>query len=186
MHSLSFEDVFPIAREVARQKALSIVGRCGLTPADREDIEGQLLFTFYLRFPKFDARRASVRTFASRVMDKELVSILRYRQAFRRRCSLAPASLEELNETDHGTAMVDGPSPAQRRQFWLDVDRALASRSELLHETALVLCWDSPSEMSRTLGRSRTAIYGRIRRLREAFMAAGIGPTYFTSFGVEQ
>ena len=85
MHNLAFEDAFPAARDVARQKAIGAVGRCGLTHDDCDDVAGQLLVTFYTRFKRFDGDRASVRTFASRVMDKELTSILRYRLAGRRR-----------------------------------------------------------------------------------------------------
>lgn len=85
MHNLAFEEAFPTVRDVARQKALGAVGRCGLTHDDCDDVAGQLLVTFYTRFDRFDVDRASVRTFASRVMDKELNSILRYRLAGRRR-----------------------------------------------------------------------------------------------------
>lgn len=66
MHNLTFEDVFPIARGLARQKARTVIGRCGLTPADQEDSEGELLLAFCMAFPKFNARRAPVRTFARR------------------------------------------------------------------------------------------------------------------------
>src|ERR1035441_6812227 len=76
--NVAFEEVFPIARELARQKALRVIGCCGLAPDDRDDVARQLVATFYSRFGKFDGGRASVRTFASRVMDKELASILRY------------------------------------------------------------------------------------------------------------
>ena len=85
MSNVAFEEVFPIARELARQKALRVIGCCGLAPDDRDDIASQLVATFYSRFGKFDGGRASVRTFASRVMDKEIASILRYRLAVRRR-----------------------------------------------------------------------------------------------------
>ena len=182
MHSLSFEDVFPIARKLARKKAVTLIGRCGLTPNDLDDIEGQLLLTFYVRFQKFDPKRASVRTFASRVMDKELVSILRRRLARCREHLLEPVPLEDLAELN-GIATRNEPTLLQRQQFWLDVERALAPYSDRLRETAVALCWESPVELSRSLGRSRASIYYRIRRLRKAFNAAGIDHTYF---GVEQ
>ena len=172
MHSLTFEDVFPIARELAQKKAKGFVGRWGLTAADLDDIEGQLLLTFYIRFSKFNARRASVRTFASRVMDKELVSILRYRLARCREHLLEPAPLEDLAELN-GTAIRNKPTPLQRQQFWLDVERALAPCSSRLRETAVALCWERPLELSRSSGRSRACIYDRIRRLRKAFNNAG-------------
>jgi DNA-directed RNA polymerase specialized sigma24 family protein len=183
MHSPTFEDVFPIVRELARQKARTVIGRCGLTTADREDIEAHLLSTLYIRFPKFNSKRASVLTFASRIMDKELISIMRYRLASRRRPSFLPALLQEFDNDDAGISINKRPSPVERCEFWVDVNRALAPLPDVLRETALALCWSSPTELSRTLGQSRTSIYARIRRLRNTFNSAGIGPAYFASFG---
>ena len=178
MHNLSFEDVFPIARDLARKKAKGVIGQCGLTRADQEDIESELLLTFYRALPKFNGHRASVRTFASRVMDKGLVSILRRRLARCREHLLETVPLDDLAELN-GTVIRNKPTLLQRQQFWLDVERALVPLSDRLRETAVALCWESPAELSRSLGRSRASIYYRIRRLRKAFNAAGIDHTYF-------
>ena len=180
MHSPAFEEVFPIARDLARQKAVGAVGRCGLTPNDREDVASQLVATFYARFGKFDGDRASVRTFASRVMDKELTSILRYRLAGCRRHLSEEAAPEEMVDSvpDHA------PTVVEQREFWLDVERALAPLPGVLLDTARALCWHTPSELSRVPGQSRTVVYRRMRRLREALLAAGIGPTYFAAGGI--
>lgn len=182
MRSLSFEDVFPIARDLARKKAKGFVRRWNLAPADLDDIAGDLLLAFYICFPKFDGCRASVRTFASRVMDKELVSMLRHRLARCREHLLETAPLDELADLN-GTVVRNKPTALQREQFWLDVERALAPCSSRLRETAVALCWERPLELSRSSGRSRACIYDRIRRLRKAFNNAGIDHTYF---GVEQ
>lgn len=180
MRSLNFEDVFPIARDLVRKKAKGVTRRCGLVPAERDDIESELLLAFYAAFPKLNGHRASVRTFASRVMDRRLVSILRHRLAKCREYLLETAPLDAPAELN-GTAARNGPTPLQRKQFWLDVERALASCSDKLHETAVALCWETPLELSRSSGRSRAAIYYRIQRLRKAFNAAGIDHTYFGS-----
>jgi DNA-directed RNA polymerase specialized sigma24 family protein len=177
MNSPAFEEVFPTVRDLARKKAHSVVGQCGLTPDDREDVAGQLVATFYVQFEKFDGGRASLRTFASRVMDAELASILRYRTASRRRDpgnQSLDAGTEEL--ADHGADF-------ERLHFWIDVDRALATFPHVLLDTARALCWHTPSELSRAPGQSRTAVYRRMRRLREALLAAGIGPNYFAAAG---
>ena len=78
--------------------------------------------------------------------------------------------------------MVDGitdqmPTSIERQQFWLDVERALAPFPSVLLDMARALCWHTPSEMSRVPGQSRTVIYRRMRRLRSALLAAGIGPS---------
>jgi len=187
MHNLAFEEAFPAVREIARQKASRAVGRCGLSHQDCDDVAGQLLVTFYIRFDRFDGDRASVRTFASRVMDKELTSILRYRLAGRRRHLGEQGLATDLAETD-AASLDSGPAPsfADRQHFWLDLDRALAPLPEVLRETAQALCWHTPSELSRVPGQTRTVVYRRIRRLREALLAAGIGPDYFVSAGGAQ
>ena len=187
MHDIAFEEAFPTARDLARQKAIGAVGRCGLTHDDCEDVAGQLLVTFYTRFDRFDGDRASVRTFASRVMDKELTSILRYRLAARRR-HLGDGSLSgDVAEIDTG-CLTSGSAPpfVERQHFWLDFERALAPLPEVLRETAMALCWHTPSELSRLPGQTRTVMYRRIRRLREALLAAGVGPNYFATTGGAQ
>ena len=182
MSNVAFEEVFPIARELARQKASRVIGCGGLAPDDRDDVASHLVATFYCRFGKFDGGRASVRTFASRVMDKELASVLRYRMAVRRKHGV------EESFPDDASEVVDGitdqmPTSIERQQFWLDVERALAPFPSVLLDMARALCWYTPSEMSRVPGQSRTVIYRRMRRLRSALLAAGIGPSYFSPLG---
>jgi DNA-directed RNA polymerase specialized sigma24 family protein len=181
MPELTFDEAYPVARALARLKALSVVGCCGLCQADCEDIESDLLLDFYLRFSKFDRQRASVRTFAARVMDKKLKSILRQRGARCRAGQNGQASLDDL-PFDCTTA----PPTAGRQQFWLDVGRALATLPPGARLVAQALCWDSPAEVGRSLGRSRSRIYQRIEQLRTAFLAAGIGPDYFAASGIAQ
>lgn len=187
MPDLAFEEAFPMVRDDARQKALGAVGCCGLRYDDCDDVAGQLLVTFCSRLDRFDEERASLRTFAARVMDTELASILRYRLAHRRRY-LAEGTLScDAAETDAG-CLSSGSAPAfsERQHFWLDFERALAPLPEVLRATALALRWHTPSELSRLPGQGRTVVYRRIRRLREALLAAGVGPDYFASAGGAQ
>ena len=178
MGSVSFEQAFPVARDLAQRKAARVIGRGGLTRDDREDVASHLVATFYARFERFDVNRASVQTFASRLMDKELSSILRHRLASCRRRSEEEESLAESSEVPDADSP-GTPDAADRRHFWIDVERALAPLPMVLRQTALALCSYTPSELSRLPGQSHTVIYRRIRRLRGALRAAGIGPEYF-------
>ena len=182
MGSVSFEQAFPVARDLAERKAVRIIGRGGLTRDDHEDVASQLVATFYARFERFDENRASVQTFASRLMDKELNSILRHRLALCRRRTEEAECLP-----DSGDVAVAGSgntlNAADRRHFWIDVERALAPLPAALRQTALALCSYTPSELSRLPGQTHTVIYRRIRRLRQALLAAGIGPEYFSPAG---
>ena len=66
MGSLTFEQVFPIARHLAHQKAVVSVQRLGFEPYETDELESRLLLIAWRRFDKFDSSRASMRTFLSR------------------------------------------------------------------------------------------------------------------------
>jgi RNA polymerase sigma-70 factor (ECF subfamily) len=157
-----------MARKVAHRKALSAVGRCGIVPDELEDVESELLLDFYQRLARFDRRRASLATFAWRIMDRKLLGILRHGLAQRRVTSIFTEPLPE--DGLHLT------SPTPQWELRLDVERVLATLPPPLAELARALCWMSPTEASRFLGRARTTLYGRIAKLRAAFVEAGIGP----------
>jgi RNA polymerase sigma factor (sigma-70 family) len=169
---LTLDQALPVVQDLAGRKANAFVRRCGLGVDEREDVESQLVLTFLARWPKFDSERASVQTFASRVMDKELTSILRYR--------LAPSRREQdIPVAD------SAPSPAARGRFRIDLERALAPLPSAVHETALALFWYSTVETAEALGCSRQIIQVRKRQIREALDAAGIGPRYFVAGGAQ-
>jgi DNA-directed RNA polymerase specialized sigma24 family protein len=160
----------PVIQNLAQQKANAFVRRFEFAADEREDVESQLVLTFLIRWPKFDSGRASVRTFASRVMDKALTSILRHHLAPIRRERPIP---------EYGA----GPSAADRSRFRIDIERSLAALPVVVQETAPALLWYSTAEAAEVLGCSRQIIHLRKRRIREALICAGIGPDYFVAGG---
>ena len=170
MVDLTLDQALPVVQDLAGRKANAFVRRCGLGVDEREDVESQLVLTFLTRWPKFDSEKASVRTFASRVMDKELTSILRYRLAEGRQ----PQDLPSRGSV---------PSPASLRQFRIDLERAVAPLPSTVQETALALFWYSTVETAEALGCSRQMISRRKQQIREAFLSVGIGPNYFVAGG---
>ena len=186
MVDVTLDQALPVVRNLAGRKANTFVRRCRFAVDEGEDVKSQLVLTFIVRWPQFDSKMAGVRTFASRVMDHELVSILRYRFAGRRRH--LGAFLYDNEDADFGEGCPAGPSVplrtlAERQHFWLDIERALMPLPDVLLETAYALGRYTPSELSLVHGRSRTIVYQRMRRIREALLAAGIGPDYFTTSG---
>ena len=170
MADITLDQALPVVQSLAERKANAFVRRCGFAVDEREDVESRLVLTFITRWPKFDSRRASVRTFASRVMDKELTSILRYR--------LAPSRREqEIPVAD------SAPSSAARGRFRVDLERALAPLPSAVQETAQTLFGYSTVETAEALGCSRQIIQVRKRQIRVALNAAGIGPRYFVAGG---
>ena len=170
MADITLDQALPVAQNLAGRKANAFVRRCGFAVDEREDVESRLVLTFITRWPNFDNQRASIRTFASRVMDKELMSILRYHLAPSRREQEIPAS-------------DSGPSSAARARFRIDLERALAALPSPVQETALALFWYSTVESAAEMGCSRQIIHARKRRIRQALDAAGIGPRYFIAGG---
>ena len=167
---MTLDQALPDVRNLAGRKASAFVRRCRLATHEREDVESQLVLMFIARWPKFDQERASVRTFASRLMDKELTSILRYRLAQGRQ----PCELPVPDA---------GPTPASVHQFRVDVERALASLPEVVRETASALSWFSAIEAAVAVGCSRQMISRRKRQIRDALIAAGITGNYFLRRG---
>jgi DNA-directed RNA polymerase specialized sigma24 family protein len=137
-----------------------------LSHDESEDVESQLVLTFIARWPKFDGERASVQTFASRLMDKELTSILRYRLAQGRQPRELPIPFT-------------GPEAALIHQFRIDLERALAPLPEVVRETASVLAWCSAVDAANAVGCSRQMIGRRKHQIRAALLAAGIGSIPF-------
>lgn len=170
MAELTLDQALPAVQDLADRKANAFVRRCGFAADDREDVRSQLLLSFLLRWPKFDGERASVRTFASRVMDKELTSIIRHHLAPSRRVQEIP---------------LPGPtvSAAARDQFRIDIERAIATLPAAVQQTAVALFWCSTVEAAEELRCSRQIIHLRKRRIRRALVSAGIGPRYFQMGG---
>jgi DNA-directed RNA polymerase specialized sigma24 family protein len=170
MTEAALTQALPVVQDLAARKANGFVRRCGLAPEEREDVQSQLLLCFLTSWRVFDGEKASVRTFASRVMDRELASILRYRFAECRQLRDLPVSESTAN-------------PATVRHFRVDLDRAILPLPAVIQETVGALQWLSASQAAAALGCSRQMISRRKRVIRDAFLSAGIGPDYFVAGG---
>ncbi|MGD1091504.1 MAG: hypothetical protein ABSB35_05855 [Bryobacteraceae bacterium] len=170
MADVTLDQAIPVVLNLAKRKANAFVRRCRLAIDEREDVASQLVLIFISRWPKFDGERASVRTFASRLMDRELTSILRYRLARSRQA-------RELPVPDAG------PTSALVHQFRVDLERAMAPLPEVVRETASALFWFSAVEAAGVVGCSRQMINRRKHQIRHALVAAGITSNYFRGRG---
>jgi DNA-directed RNA polymerase specialized sigma24 family protein len=166
MADVSLDDALPVVQTLARRKASAFVHRCRIAIDEREDIESQLLLTFLTRWPKYDSERASIQTFASRIFDAQLNSILRYRLAQCRQWRELPVPHT-------------GPTAESIHQFRLDLDRVMSTMPEVFRETVSALSWLSAVEASNVLGCSRQTINIRKHQIRKAFIATGITSDYF-------
>jgi DNA-directed RNA polymerase specialized sigma24 family protein len=147
---------------VARIRSRAAIRAGAISAADRDDLIQELLIAFWLASDKFDAHRASRRTFLECVIATRLASAIR---TARRRPEMQP-----LDSTTVCSA--DGVSGSELR---LDVARVLSQLNGENRRTALVLMECSPTEASRALGMARSTVYEHIGRLRLAFTVAGLG-----------
>ena len=165
MVDVTLDQALSVVQNLATRKAGAFARRRRLAIDECEDVQSHLVLTFISRWSKFDGERASVQTFASRLMDKELTSILRYRFAQGRQPRELPVTYS-------------GPA-ALVHQFRIDLERALAPLPEAVRETASALAWYSAVDAAGIVGCSRQMIGKRKHQIREALLAAGIGPDYF-------
>ena len=172
MTSLTLDQALPVVRRLAAGKANAFVRRCRLSIHEREDVESELVLAFISRWQKFDGERASVRTFASRVLDKQLISILRHR-------------LAQIRQPRELPAAPAGPTWESIQQFRIDIDRALAKLPDVVRNTASALSWCSDVDAARILRCSRQMVHRRKSDIRKAFLAAGIEGDYFARGGTQ-
>jgi len=159
----NLEQVLPLALRAVQVRAAAAVAS-GRTPAaDREDLEQEAFLGLWTALRRYDASRASLRTFLERVADKRFASLLRRRQS--------PVVIDRLD--GHRFATADG-IPAV--QFHVDFERVLAPLGDPDRKLALLLIDHGPTEISRMLGIARSTVYARMARLRRAFREAGYGP----------
>jgi RNA polymerase sigma factor (sigma-70 family) len=163
--------VAPIARHLVHQ----FVRRFTFLANEREDIESELLLKFCKCFAHFDLDRASLRTFASRIMRNELFSFLRHRLA-RRRNSMTTTTLNRGENLPEGVPGI--PNRIVRQEFQMDIERAVSSWPSL-HDLKEGLYSNSVTELSRLTGESRRSIYKKIAQLRVLAVAAHIREDYF-------
>ena len=163
MHEPALEPALPFALRAVQVRGAAAVATGRATAADREDLEQEALLGLWMALRRYDASRASLRTFLERVADKRFASLLR-----RRRSAIL---IERLD--GHRFATADG-IPAV--QFHVDFERVLAPLGDPDRTLALLLIDHGPTEISRMLGVARSTVYARIARLRRAFLKAGYGP----------
>jgi len=189
--SNTFIDEYAI--RIIRHKAKSLIGKKGLTKSDLEDIEHDLIVDLLQRLPKYDSDKATRNTFISRLVERKISNILRYRMAERRDCRREEGSLDfeiEMEETGKvfiRTNLVDADeyeirigrrnrSRQEENELRLDVESIIAGLPPHLRHICERLKSMSKADAERELGMAHSTFHDQvIRPLREAFAKAGLG-----------
>ena len=163
MREAVFAKAYPLARRVAEVRSAAAMSMSAPVVADREDLEQEAMVGLWRALPQFDSSRASLRTFVERVIATRIASAMRSQRSLRR----LPA---------YDTPPHDLSQPPASVELRSDVERVLAELSDGDRRLALLLIDHTPTEASRQLRISRSTVYERIRRIRVAFIDAGLGP----------
>lgn len=123
------------ASRLIKFKARQLCRRPGFSRSDQEVIEHDLLTDLHLRMPRYDPARAQCNTFIDRVIERRIISLLRYRFADKRdprreECSLNDPVLDADGRVvdRHETT----PDAARRWQRLHDLEQDVADLRERL------------------------------------------------------
>jgi RNA polymerase sigma factor (sigma-70 family) len=171
----------PQVWRAVRRKARQLVGRAGVRPLDREDIEQELALHLWQALRNFNPEAGSPGAFVATVLARAGHSLLRRRNSRKRGKGHVHCSLTNEYEDPEGNIMGD-----QTDLVLCDADRPHEIAFDLAHDVDVVLAQLPPhlrqlaedlkrqkvSEIARRTGVSRSTIYTRIAELRSAFSAA--------------
>lgn len=163
MREADFAEAYPIARRAAEVRSAAAMATNHSTIVDREDLEQEAMLGLCRALPLFDPSRGSLRTFVERVIATKIASALRAQRVLRR----VPAYEVPPPCFEQATAAVE---------FQSDLRGVLAVLSDGDRQLALLLAKQTPTEASRRLRVSRSTVYQGIRRIRIAFINAGLNP----------
>jgi RNA polymerase sigma factor (sigma-70 family) len=163
MLEATFHEAYPLVRRAAQVHAAAATMAGSLPNSDRQDLEQEGLLALWRALPRFDSSRASITTFAERVVANQIASVVRAQRALRR----IPVPTNTSAYSDHAGYSVE---------LGTDVERVLADLPEDDRRLARLLAEYSPTEASRMLRVSRSSVYEGIRRIRIAFLEAGLAP----------
>lgn len=168
-------------------KARQIVRKCSALGAV-EDVQQDLIMDVLRRLPKFDSSRAGIKTFVCRLIDFKIASLLKSKDAACRGNGCIESSLDDWTHDENGAWAQRGEtidesrgrahlgaaprSDQEQRSLEIDIAVVVATLSPEQRELCERLKTQTPTEISRDTGMSRSAIYQRVVAIRAIFVAA--------------
>jgi RNA polymerase sigma-70 factor, ECF subfamily len=155
---------------LVRHHAGILVRRGGLQRADRDDVEQELALDLLQRLPRFDAARASRRTFASRVVAHRAAEMLA--GCWSAKASMRRAALPLDGDDVHAPVGIGHDD--QRHDLRIDVAAALATLSAEHQAVCAALTRGSEREAARRIGVPRRTLRDRVAEIRAHFFSRGL------------
>ena len=160
-----------------------LIGKYGLTADDRSDLVQQLYLEYLERIGDYDPARSAYKTFVACLIRNRVTSLIRGRKRSLGRDLYAAMSMERcILDADRIT---NDDAPASHRSsrceanllaLRLDVQRAVQSLPPHLQSVTVHIVASGPTEVAKSLGRSRTRVYQWLGEIRVAFGHAGLAP----------
>ena len=177
--------------DLIRIKARRLIGNYGFIRDDLEDLVQDITLDVLERLPKYDASRASLRTFIDRIVSHKITDIIRNRHRLKRDYRRNAWSVDEEVTTEDGHVAARGDGMSQESfdremgrdsrpaighiDMCVDIARAIHAMPSDLHLAAVLLMETSKSEAAEVLGVPRGTLYGReLVQLRARFLDKGL------------
>ncbi len=184
------QEVNEYAANVIRYKARQLVGKAGFTESDRDDIEQELMLDVITRLPKFDANKATQKTFVARIIERKISKLIRHRTSemrdYRREAFSLNASIEDgdggsvergdlvSQENVDPTVAVNSRTGVDEMAFLHDMQSVLSGLPDHLRRLCEILKTGTVSDAAREMGVPRTTLNDHVRKLRSLFEDAGL------------
>lgn len=178
------------ARSVIRFKAHQLSRKPGCSRSDEEDFAQELTACLLAQAHLFDPKRASVDTFADRVVNSAVAMILRSRRRQKRAAGFKAISLESTSAREGGKTVplrdVLAPSDLDRRtgmdsgntppsDLSSHVMEAWQSLAPDLQDVCKLLMEMREAAVAKAMGISRRQVRSCIERIRVHFESQGFG-----------
>jgi RNA polymerase sigma-70 factor (ECF subfamily) len=144
-----------------------------------------MVFDLLSRLLRYDAKRAGLKTFITRIIENKVASIIEYQGAAKRDYRLCTCSLndqlvndesgvaERIDTVDQDDYLIrtgrQSRPAAEIRDLLIDVPKIIALLPADWRELCRRLMSDSASQVARDLGISRATVYRRLKRIRALF-----------------
>ena len=175
-------------------KASQLSRRRAVWGMDRKDIAQELRIDLLRRLPAYDAEKATLETFCSRLIEHRISDLTTPTAASRAGRRAVSLDLTAENDGEDEDLAIGESLPESAGLFAdeifdvetkanlkLDVQAFLSTLPDDLRQCAVLLQSHSISDAARISGLNRSTIYARIERLRVAASDAGLRGYFGTS-----
>jgi len=184
------DGILKYAMKRTHYKARQVIRTKGFTKDDFDDIRQELMRDVLKRLPKFNGGRAGMKTFISRLIDNRIAGLIKHRHAACRDSRRNECSLDDWVHDEDGrwvrrdTTISEDRARAHTCQaprgrqetleLAMDTAHVMASLPNDLRDLCERLRSQTPTEIHRETGMSRSSLYERIKQIRARFIEADL------------